>query len=775
MARRLFAYTEHDPNKPEQVDEKVGLTATIIAVLKKKRYRTSYHINKRDLKMGLVVQVCIPHTSRDFFDYHCEQECPAIGARVLVPFRNKQRLGVVIGQHSKESSVIKTKAIDIVLDKKALIPSDLLSLCRWVAGYYQSPLSEVLPLMLPKRYRVGKADILPTADYYALAMPQELAHKTLRANAQKQHELIDALASSPSPLTKQILLKQGFSTSQIKTLLERGILRKDERVTLPILPAPSAYQAVELNLEQKIAIDAILANLNRFQCFLLQGVTGSGKTEVYLRVIEQVLSRNQQVLVLVPEIGLTPQLLARFYARLNEPMVVIHSNLNDTERQHAWQLAHRGLAKLVIGTRTAVFTPLPKLGLIIIDEEHDSSLKQMDGVRYSARDTALIRARNHQIPIVLGSATPSLESLHNSLNQKYKRLLLPNRAAATTPLEFQILDIRSKPLHHGLAEATLEQIQSHLNQGNQVLVFINRRGYAPVLLCHQCGWMADCRACDSHLTLHQTTQQLICHHCGLAQPIPKSCKACKSAELIPVGAGTQRIFDYLSERFPTTSLIRVDRDEVRRKQALDDCLTRISQGEAQLIVGTQMLAKGHHFPNLTLVVILDADHAFYNQDFRALERFGQLITQVAGRAGREEKPGKVLIQTHLPHHPLLNCLIQEGYEAFAQTLLEQRRLASLPPYQFLAVMRAQSKTLPSVLEFLHQAKLKLKDSNLLPLGPAPAPLARKSDYHRMQLLIKSPSRKALQTTLTELRSWLTINNKNNRVRWNVDVDPMDLS
>ncbi|GGI86753.1 primosomal protein N' [Legionella impletisoli] len=725
--------------------------------------------------MGQVAQVCIPHTNRDFFDYHCLEECPALGARVLVPFRNKQRLGVVVGHHLKESSIIKTKAIDAVLDKEALIPSDLLSLCRWVADYYQSPLSEVLPLMLPKRYREGKAESLSTKAFYSLAMSQSTAHQTLRANAPKQHALIDFLATSPNAVDKQTLLNNGFITTQIHALLERGILVKEERVAFPYVPNLTSTSILELNNAQKTAVDAILASFNRFQCFLLQGVTGSGKTEVYLRVIERALSCNQQVLVLVPEIGLTPQLLARFYARLNEPMVVIHSNLNDTERQHAWQLAHQGLAKLVIGTRTAVFTPIPKLGLIIIDEEHDSSLKQMDGVRYSARDTALIRARDNQIPIVLGSATPSLESLHNCLNQKYKRLLLPNRAAATTPLEFQIMDIRSKLLHHGLSEATLEQIQSHLNQGNQVLVFINRRGYAPVLLCHQCGFMADCRACDSHLTLHQTTQQLICHHCGLAQPIPKCCKACKSSELIPVGVGTQRIFDYLSQRFPNTTLLRVDRDEVRRKHALHDCLAQINQGDAQLIVGTQMLAKGHHFPNLTLVVILDADQGFYNQDFRALERLGQLITQVAGRAGREDKPGKVLIQTHLPHHPLLNCLIQEGYDAFAETLLEQRRLASLPPYQFLALIRAQSKTLPSVLEFLHKAKFKLQDSRLLTLGPAPAPLARKSDYHRMQLLIKSPSRKALQTTLTELRSWLTINNKNNRVRWNIDVDPMDLS
>lgn len=724
--------------------------------------------------MGTVFKVCIPHTSRDYFDYHSDDcDIPA-GVRVSVPFRNKQRIGVVIGESNAVPS-IKTKAIAAILDETPLIPADLLQLCQWVSDYYQSPLSEVLPLAVPKKFREGKSSELPVGEYYHLnASPQDTTEK-IKPSARKQLKLFDLFAQHPEPLSKQAILQAGFTTAQINALLAMKLIMQEKRIERPVYPLPKMDQPLVLNEEQQAARDTILDQLHSFQCFLLQGVTGSGKTEVYLQVIERVLASGRQVLVLVPEIGLTPQLLARFSARFTQTMVVIHSHLNDTERQNAWLLAQAGIAKLVIGTRTAVFTPMPDLGLIIIDEEHDSSLKQMDGVRYSARDTALMRAHSHNIPVILGSATPSLESLNNCLAQKYQHLILPNRAVSTVPLKFEIMDIRNKPLKHGIAASTLDIIKKHLTEQNQVLVFINRRGFAPVLICHHCGWMADCKACDSHMTLHQAINKLICHHCGLAHTIPKRCKACQSEELLPVGAGTQRVHEYLSAEFPQYRVLRVDRDEVRQKSALDSCLDAINKGDAQLIVGTQMLAKGHHFPRLTLVVILDADNGFYNQDFRALERLGQLITQVAGRAGREDKPGQVVIQTHLPHNPMLNCLIQNGYTVFSETLLEQRRLAELPPYHYLAVIRAQSKVLPKALSFLHELKNNLKNKDVISLGPAPAPLARKADYYRMQLLIKSPSRKKLQAALTELRSWLTINNRPNGIRWNIDVDPMDLT
>ena len=655
----------------------------------------------------LVLKVCIPNTRYDYFDYFIAEEEPSIGARVWVPFRKKQRLGIVVDKVLTKTPLATTKTIVTVIDKAPLISETLLALCRWVGQYYQAPLSQVIPFLLPKKYREGALCELPIEDSQPIATPKS------------------------EPLT--------------------------------------------LNIEQAHAVQEVQAHLASYRCFLLYGVTGSGKTEVYLQIIASVLAKGQQVLLLVPEIGLTPQLLSRFQSRFVEPIAVIHSHLNDTERMRAWLLAKEQRVKLVIGTRAAIFTPMPALGLIVIDEEHDASLKQMEGVRYSARDVALKRAYDANIPIVLGSATPSLESLYNCRIEKYGLMRLKQKAIANTPLHYQLVDIRNQPLEHGLAPATLSAIESHLNQRNQVLVFINRRGFAPVLLCHQCGWIADCKACDAHLTLHRSLGRLVCHHCGLTTLIPKQCRGCKGQDLLPIGVGTQRVAEFLTERFPMASVLRIDRDTVRKKHAMKQSLMRIHAGEAQLIIGTQMLAKGHHFPRLTLVVILDADNGFYNQDFRSLERLGQLLTQVAGRAGREQDPGQVLIQTHLPEHPILNVLVQQGYDDFAQELMVSRQQAALPPFQFLTMIRAQGRTEAHVLQFMQAIKAKLQFADLQVLGPAPAPLARKAHQHRMQLLIKSPSRKRLGDALTQVRDWLLHNKLLNGVKYSLDVDPIDLS
>ena len=721
------------------------------------------------------VNICIPHTHRDYFNYdasHLPQL--SLGARVWVPFRNKTRLGMVVGFRASKQATIQLKSILSVIDTIPLLPVELLALCEWISTYYQSPLSEVIPLVLPKKYRRGDLCQLPMSEYYQLALSPTSAHQQLSAQARKQHALIDFLATHSELVPKKKLIQAGFSSTQINALMTSHIIHVHKQIDLP-LSENKPDKPLPLNAEQAIAVQTINEHLHAYRCFLLQGVTGSGKTEVYLQIIANVLAQHRQVLILVPEIGLTPQLLSRFTARFQIPMVVIHSHLNDTERQHAWQMAADNIVQLVIGTRSAIFTPMPALGLIIIDEEHDISLKQMEGVRYSARDTALMRAHMANIPILLGTATPSLESMHNCAMNKYTRLTLTQKALTNTPIHYQLLDIRNQVLKEGLAPATLATIKEHLQQHNQVLVFINRRGFAPVLLCHQCGWMADCRACDSHLTLHRSTHRLICHHCGLIQPIPSHCKTCHGRELLPIGVGTQRIYDYLATQFPEHAMIRIDRDEVGKKHALDASLNRISTGEVQLIIGTQMLAKGHHFPRLTLVVVLDADNGFYNQDFRAIERLGQLLTQVAGRAGRAELPGQVIIQTHDPQHPLLNLLIQKGYEPFAKSLLHLREKACLPPYHYLAVMRAQHNNQAALLECLHAVKKHLNTADIEVMGPAPAPLAKKANQHRMQLLIKSSSRKKLHAILTELRQFLAKHKPSLRVRWNIDVDPMDLS
>jgi primosomal protein N' (replication factor Y) len=725
--------------------------------------------------MSEVYNICIPHTNRDYFDYESVHLNPCIGARVWVPFRNQLRLGIIVNKSPPYQTTSSLKQISELIDAQFLISRDLLDLCLWVSSYYQSPLSEVLPLAIPKKYRLGQPCQLPTDDFYHLIVPAEEAKKIISARARKQLELIDLLSKHTVPVSKAYLSQQGFSSSQLLALVAAKVIFLSQQVVLPLQTQTALTPPPELNAEQATAVEVIKNQLHHYQCFFLQGVTGSGKTEVYLRVIAAVLEQNKQVLVLVPEIGLTPQLLARFTARFTVPIAVIHSNLNESERQVAWQLAKENKAKIIIGTRAAVFTPMPNLGLIVVDEEHDASLKQVEGVRYSARDTALMRAHLAHIPIILGSATPSLESVHNCKKQKYTLLHLNQKALTTVPLHYQLIDLRSQVLQHGLASPTLKIIREHLDNKNQVLVFINRRGFAPVLLCHQCGWMADCRACDSHLTLHKRNNQMRCHHCGLIKSIPTQCTRCQSKQLIPVGEGTQRVHEFLSLEFPKTNVLRIDRDAVRKKNALDDHLEQILNGEAQLIVGTQMLAKGHHFPRLTLVVILDADTGLYHQDFRAMEHLGQLLIQVSGRAGRAEHAGQVLIQTHLPNHPLLNLLIQQGYDPFAEALLTTRQQAELPPFHYLAVIRAQGKELSSVLKFLHAIKDQIVVHPITVMGPAPAPMPRKNHQHRMQLLVKSPTRKLLKHSLTQLREWLTITKLSNGVRWNVDVDPMDLS
>ena len=734
--------------------------------------------------MNQFIDVCIPNTKRDAFTYLAGPWTPMIGARIWVPFRAQMRLGIVVATRAHSNlSAASLKTIAGMVDEAPLFRESLLELCQWVSQYYQAPLSEVLPMALPKHYREGALPKIPMIQCYALSMTPETAHALIPKQALKQQALLDLISRFQEAVPLQAIQDAGFNRTHLNALLDKGIISE---LSQPLTYVPSPLHGTELpltlNCEQADAIAQITRDLDSNQRYLLQGITGSGKTEIYLQVISQVLAKQRQVLVLVPEIGLTPQLVARFRARFPVLIAVIHSNLNENERQLAWYQASTGDAQIIIGTRTAIFTPLPQLGLIIIDEEHDPSLKQLDGVRYSARDTALMRAHMANIPIILGSATPSLESIQNCEHHKFTLLQLNRSAKASMPLQWVISDLRNVRLEEGLSPNTLSRIKHHLEKQNQVLVFINRRGFSPVLLCHQCGWIADCPACDSHLTLHrQSNHRLICHHCGNQKSMPNTCQKCKSRELIPVGTGTQRLEAFLQGQFPNTALIRIDRDEVRHKNELSKRLDQINQGEAQLIVGTQMMAKGHHFPKLTLVVVVEADAGFYNQDFRALERLGQLLTQVGGRAGRAEYPGEVIIQTHFPNHPLLNILIQQGYRAFAQELLKSREAAFLPPHHYLAMIRAQSRQPTRIFNFLQRIKQQVQQSHpthLQPInafGPAPAPMAKKANQHRMQLLLKSSSRKSLQASLSQLREWINDAKLDANIRWHIDVDPIDLS
>ncbi|HVS77611.1 MAG TPA: primosomal protein N', partial [Steroidobacteraceae bacterium] len=541
----------------------------------------------------------------------------------------------------------------------------------------------------------------------------------------------------------------------------------------------------EPNEEQRAAIDEVCASLGAFGAFVLHGVTGSGKTEVYLRVVERALRLGRSALVLVPEIGLTPQLVSRFRQRFTVPMAVLHSALTDHERLLAWREAFSGRARIVLGTRSAVFAPAQDLGVIIVDEEHDTSFKQHDGgFRYSARDLAVVRARRAGIPVVLGSATPALETLQNVAAARYTRLMLTRRAAEAAPPRLSLIDLRSSAVHAGISTPAVQAIERHLRAGGQVLVFLNRRGYAPTLLCTACGWIAPCRDCDARLTVHLGAARLRCHHCGADWPLPERCPQCGFA-VKPVGQGTERIEETLAALFPGIPCLRLDRDVVRRRGDMEEAMRRMSSGEARILVGTQMVTKGHDFPNVTLVVVLNADQGFFSTDFRAPERLAQTIVQVAGRAGRGERAGEVLIQTEFPDHPLLLSLLAEGYDGFARAALTERRQASWPPFSRLAAVRDSAGTAAAALAFLTDARrtagdLRGDSGNAAPargvrlLGPAPAAMAKRAGRHHAQLLVEGADRAALHRFLDAWLPVLECLPSARRVRWALDVDPIEV-
>ena len=533
-----------------------------------------------------------------------------------------------------------------------------------------------------------------------------------------------------------------------------------------------------LNVDQRCAVDALRASLGTFRPFVLEGVTGSGKTEVYLRVIEEVVAGGRQALVLIPEIGLTPQLLARFQARLPCRVEALHSGLSDGERLSAWAHARNGTADVLVGTRSAVFAPLARPGLFIVDEEHDLSFKQQDGFRYSARDLAVVRARDAGAPIVLGSATPSLEAIDNVRRGRYRLLELPHRAGGASPPRIDVVDLRSRPFDNGLCDVLIEAVEEVKARSEQALLFINRRGYAPRLLCHACGRVADCGRCDAHLVLHHADGRLRCHHCGAERALIAECPECGSRDMRRLGLGTERVAGALESRIEGLRVARMDRDATRRRGALEAVLDRVHTGEVDVVVGTQMLAKGHHFPNVTLVAILDADGGLFGIDFRATERMAQLLLQVAGRAGRGDRPGRVLLQTHHPHHPLLRTLVLDGYRKFCENALDERRHARLPPYASLALVRAEAPQPEAPRAFLADAE---RRANARPrpgvtvLGPAPAPMERRAGRYRAQLLVDAESRTAMQRFLPEWVAALETLPSARKVRWSVDVDPQEMA
>ena len=722
-----------------------------------------------------VLQVALPLPLPRVFDYACtekgvESAGRLVGARVLVQFGSRELVGIVSAIGTPGTTIAELRPLLEVLDSSPLFHGELLDSLRWLARYTHAPLGDVFATALPAALRRGEP--LPDTRVWAWQLTEAgaTARDTLRKASRPRHlaDLLHAQCRDEAALPD---LLDGWRAA-LRTLEKRGLV---ERIAIAASAVVTVSQAGPVpNGEQQLAIDAISARRDGFAAVLLDGVTGSGKTEVYLQAIAECLARGKQALVLVPEIGLTPQMLARFRARLGVPVHALHSGLNDNERARVWTAAWRGEARVIVGTRSAVFTPLPDAGLIVIDEEHDASYKQQDGIRYHARDFALVRGKALDVPVVLGSATPSLESLSNAHSGRYVHLRLQHRAGDAHPPMVRSLDVRKRPMQAGLSPELLDAIAKALAAGGQVLVFKNRRGYAPVLLCHDCGWSAQCKRCDTAMTVHAGGRRLQCHHCGARRGIPLACPDCGGLALQPQGIGTERIEELLAEKFNEVPVLRVDRGSTRRRDALESLFAELGTRPG-ILVGTQMLAKGHDLPNLTLVAVVGIDEGLFSADFRASEKLAQLLIQVAGRAGRADKRGEVWLQTHHPEHPLLHTLIQGGYHAFAESELAQREEAGFPPFAHLALLRAEASHADTPMAFLQIAASLLHANEALDVhGPLPAPMPRRAGMQRAQLLLSATDRRVLHAALDDVMPALYALPGARKVRWSLDVDPVDL-
>lgn len=742
---------------------------------------TTTAVHSKAEQTGSILNVAVPAPLFCAFDYLVPEglihENFSPGSRVRIPFGRRKTIGIIVGR-SNNSEIAKNrlKPIDSLLDREPVLSPEVLSLLQWAASYYLHPVGEVIQSALPALLRQGKTAEPKNFSVWKIAGTTTADDLQNLKRAPKQQQLLQLLLDQAAGFEEEQLNNTHPNwRSAMKALAQKRLVTSFERPCLAAAQMAST-QGPSLNSEQQQTVDAIGKDMNDHQIHLVHGVTGSGKTEIYLRLSESVIAAGKQVLVLVPEISLTPQLTERFQQRFNQPIAVLHSGLNDQQRLCGWHSAAIDHAKLVIGTRSAIFTNIPRLGLIIVDEEHDGSYKQQEGFRYNARDLALVRAHKENIPVVLGSATPSLESLRNVTLDRYHIHKLYQRARSRFDTRIKLIDMCSQPMKEGLSASLLDNVEQHLKNEGQVLLFLNRRGYSPLLMCHECGWTTSCRRCDAHMTFHKHKQQLHCHHCGAESAAPNQCGDCGSTELLAIGAGTERIEHFLNECFPDVFVNRIDRDTTRRKGTLEEKIQQAHKGGASILVGTQMLAKGHDFPNVTLVGVLDTDQALYSADFRASEHLAQLITQVSGRAGRAEKPGEVLIQTHHPEHPLLQILLHDGYEKFADAALREREQAGLPPHKHLAILRSAAIKKDIGLGFMNDARNLIhttSSTNVEIFGPVPAPMEKRAGRYRTQLMLQSANRKTLHQLLRQWLPQLQQLKSAKQVRWSIDIDPYD--
>tara|TARA_R110002073_G_scaffold263550_3_gene426633 strand:+ start:1740 stop:3926 length:2187 start_codon:yes stop_codon:yes gene_type:complete len=725
-----------------------------------------------------IIRVALNVPIDTLFDYvSTDASKQDIGMRVRVPFGKKRMTGVIM-EVSTNTQIAseKIKSAECIFREIPPLPTTLLDLFRFCSSYYHHPLGSIVLNALPSKLRDNKPakSVVPfvNTEFYLTETGRRLDSTSIPARNTVTHRLLTRLRKSDTLCNKDA--KQ-ISPRAPKVLAEFVAQGWVEEVLVPSVVPAKAMSLPTLTTEQENAVNEITAEINGFSTWLLHGITGSGKTEVYLRLIAHTLSQGKQTLALIPEISLTPQLEAIFRIRFpNTQLVSLHSGLNDSERLTGWLQGQNGAAKIILGTRLALFTPLPNLGLVIVDEEQDSSFKQQDGLRYSARDMAIFRARQTNIPVILGSATPSLESYYNAINGRYRSVRLMSRAVENAVLpSVTCIDTRANKTQEGLSQPLIMALRKNLAQKRQSLVFINRRGYAPVLMCKSCAWIATCQRCTSRLVVHLREKKLCCHHCGHQEHIPHACCKCGDQDIAPYGQGTQRVEAALTTHFPDARILRIDRDSIRRKNAWQTILQAIHAQNIDIMVGTQLLAKGHDFPNLSLVGILNSDASLYSTDFRASERLFTQLMQVSGRAGRAQIAGNVLIQTEFPDHPLYHALRRHEFDALAQTLLAERKTAGFPPYVYQALLRAEAHDIHAVLDFLiHAASTAKPTKNIEIFDPVPAQMVRLKGLERAHLLIQSPSRKQLHTFLAEWHKKLNAR-PTHKIRWVLDVDPLE--
>ncbi len=729
-----------------------------------------------------ILRLAIPTPLRSLFDYlpptqlsPAEVAALQPGSRLRVNFGRRQLQGYLV-EVASASDVPGSalKEAGELLDTEALPAATLLQLCLWAADYYQHPPGEVLELAFPPGLRDGKPHHPPGDSAWTLSQRGRGLPEGALGRSPRQAEALQLLQQGDA-VAGAVFREKGISTAILRQLEQKGLA---ERCTLPPPPmTPQTGPGLALNPDQAAAVSGILAGYGGFASHLLEGVTGSGKTEVYLQLIAHCLQQGEQALVLIPEIGLTPQTLERFRTRFGQGIVVLHSGLNATERYAAWEAARTGAAGIVIGTRSAIFTSLQRPGLIIVDEEHDSSFKQQDGFRYSARDLAVKRAQIEDCTVVLGSATPALETLHNALQGRYGHHQLALRAGSSELPEIAAIDVRRQDLQGGMSAALRDAVHNTLAEGHQVLLFLNRRGYAPTLQCHDCGWIAQCRACDARLTVHRRQRRLRCHHCSAGESLPGRCPQCHGNRLLTNGLGTEQTEDVLRLQFSDWPVHRVDSDSMQGRGAMQALVDEVGTGKPCILLGTQMLTKGHHFPGVNLVAVIDADALLFSADFRGEERMAQLLTQVAGRAGRSGNAGRVLLQTHYPDHPVMQAMLQESYAVQARRMLEQRRQSGMPPCGRLLLLRTDSTDASAGEAFL--GALRRKTQGRLPadcqlIGPLPSPLQRRAGKFRSQLLVTAKDVRHAQHAARLLVAEATQLPARNGLNWSIDVDPLDL-